>query len=382
MKRLLVLSLALTAALAGGAVRIVQDQCGPFTDVTPAFCPFVSELYYLGITAGTSPTTFSPDDLLTRGQAAVFIAKGLNQSLARSSLRAALGQWWTTQSPQALGLTAVGATPFRVVSDGRDLWVANNGDGTVTRVRGSDGTVLGTWTGAPSNDDVLVAMGRVFVIGEPVSNQTGLYMIDPTQPPGPMTLVGTANAGTGSPQGMAFDGSRVWTASSASVSIFTPGPSIPWAVISVSAGISLAGDMLWDGFSMWVADVNAGLLRLDQSGAVVQTVPIAGLTRYPVFDGANIWIPADAPATVSVVSASSGIVLATLTGNGMDSPSQAAFDGRRVLVTDPGAHAVLLWNAVDFAPLGSVSLLDDPFGACSDGVNFWITLQSDHLARF
>ena len=81
MKRLLVLPLALTAALAGGAVRIVQDQCGPFTDVTPAFCPFVSELYYLGITAGTSATTFSPDDPLTRGQAAVFVAKGLNQSL-------------------------------------------------------------------------------------------------------------------------------------------------------------------------------------------------------------------------------------------------------------------------------------------------------------
>ena len=96
MRRAHLVPLALAAVLAGGAVRIVQDQCGPFTDVTPAFCPFVSELYYLGITAGTSATTFSPDDPLTRGQAAVFVAKGLNQSLARSSRRAALGQWWTT----------------------------------------------------------------------------------------------------------------------------------------------------------------------------------------------------------------------------------------------------------------------------------------------
>src|SRR4030095_16374070 len=85
---------ALGAVLAGGAVSVVQDQCGPFTDVTPAFCPYILELYYLGITAGTSATTFSPDDPLTRGQGAVFIAKGLNQSLARSSRRAALGQWW------------------------------------------------------------------------------------------------------------------------------------------------------------------------------------------------------------------------------------------------------------------------------------------------
>ncbi|HEY4230419.1 MAG TPA: S-layer homology domain-containing protein, partial [Thermoanaerobaculia bacterium] len=63
-------SVALAALLAGGAVRVVQDQCGPFTDVTPGFCPYVLELYYLGITAGTSATTFSPDDPLTRGQGA------------------------------------------------------------------------------------------------------------------------------------------------------------------------------------------------------------------------------------------------------------------------------------------------------------------------
>src|SRR5262249_20470779 len=104
--------LAVRAVLAGGAVRIVQDQCGPFTDVTPAFCPYILELYYLGVTAGTSATTFSPDDPLTRGQGAVFVAKGLNQALARSSRRAALGQWWTAASAQAIGLTTVRATPF------------------------------------------------------------------------------------------------------------------------------------------------------------------------------------------------------------------------------------------------------------------------------
>src|SRR5215471_1012837 len=116
---------ALGALLAGGTVRVVQDQCGPFTDVTPAFCPYVLELYYLGVTAGTSATTFSPDDPLTRGQGAVFVAKGLNQALARSSRRAALGQWWTT-TPHwdiGLGLTTVGNGPFQCASDGQDVWV-------------------------------------------------------------------------------------------------------------------------------------------------------------------------------------------------------------------------------------------------------------------
>ena len=127
MNRVRLLALGIASLLAGGAVRIVQDQCGPFTDVTPAFCPFVSELYYLGITAGTSATTFSPDDPLTRGQAAVFVAKGLNQSLARSSRRAALGQWWTTTPHYELGLgtTMVDPDPLRIASDGEDIWVAN-----------------------------------------------------------------------------------------------------------------------------------------------------------------------------------------------------------------------------------------------------------------
>src|SRR4030088_556451 len=108
MRRLLWIPLALAAVLAGGAVKIVQDQCGPFTDVTPGFCPYVLELYYLGITAGTSATTFSPDDPLPRGPGAAFVAKGLNQSLARSSRRAALGQWWTTTPHWDIGL---GVTP-------------------------------------------------------------------------------------------------------------------------------------------------------------------------------------------------------------------------------------------------------------------------------
>src|SRR5262245_13022033 len=140
--------LALAAALgAGAAAGGIQDQCGPFTDVSPAICPYVLEMYYLGITAGTSPTTFSPNNSVTRGQAAVFVSKGVNQAIARSSRRAALGQWWTTTPHWDLGLgvTEVGDTPYLPQSDGADIWVPNFGDETVARIRASDGAVLGTW---------------------------------------------------------------------------------------------------------------------------------------------------------------------------------------------------------------------------------------------
>jgi hypothetical protein len=380
-------SVALAALLAGGAVRVVQDQCGPFTDVTPAFCPYVLELYYLGITAGTSATTFSPDDPLTRGQGAVFIAKGLNQSLARSSRRAALGQWWTTTPHWDLGLgvTTVGNDPEGLAADGQDIWVANEGSGTVSRVRAADGRALETWTGAHGASAVLVAMGRIFITGLDSPNGW-LYAIDPTLTPADVTTVvsGLPTA----PVSLSFDGSRLWTANlDGSVSIITPGASPPWKVTTVSTGFAQPTGVVFDGQNVWVTDFAANaLLRLDSSGAILQSVSIGVGPAFPVFDGSSIWVPNDTDGSVTVVRAADGSVTATLTGNGLQAPVTAAFDGTRVLivngaVTRPGRGSLSLFRAADLTPLGT--FVADGFEACSDGVDFWVTLQgAGQVARF
>ena len=82
--------------------------------------------------------------------------------------------------------------------------------------------------------------------------------------------------------------------------------------------------------------------------------------------------------------ASNGAVLATLTGNGTGNPRMAAFDGERVLTSNGGAsESVSLWRAADLQPLGSFGMPGTPFGICSDGVNFWITLGAPpKIARF
>lgn len=381
-------SLALAALLAGGATRIVQDQCGPFTDVTPAFCPFVTELYYLGITAGTSPTTFSPDDPLTRGQGAVFVAKGLNQSLARSSRRAALGQWWTTVPQYALGLgvTSVGPSPFLCATDGTDVWVASSVPETsssVSRVRASDGRLLETWTDAIGADGIFAAMGRIFITGTAVTGQN-LYMIDPSQPAGSVTTV-ASNLGN-NPLGIAFDGSRLWTANLGSVSIVTPNSTPPWTVTNVTNGFATLVGALFDGTNVWVTDYASGtLLRLDTNGAILQTVFVGTQPEYPAFDGANLWVPNFGSDSVSVVQAATGTVLATLTQNPGSKPVAAAFDGQRVLITNYGDSSVSIWKAADFTPLGTfpTGTMTSPIGACSDGLDFWVVLNGPHqLARF
>ena len=83
--------------------------------------------------------------------------------------------------------------------------------------------------------------------------------------------------------------------------------------------------------------------------------------------------------------ASSGEVLATLVNNGLNQPRSAAFDGERVLVTNQGNNTVALWKATDLTPLGvgQVGAGTTPFGVCSDGQSFWITLLDvEKLARF
>lgn len=379
-KRLIAIPVALAAALAGGAVRRVQDSCGPFTDVSPLYCPYVLEAYYAGISAGTSATTFSPDLPMSRAQSAVFTTKALNQALSRGSRRAALGQWWTTIAPPwdaGLGTTIVGQNPGICAADGGDIWVRLTD--SVVRVRASDGKLLETWPAPSGGASLLVAMGRVFTTRHAPFAAEAIVMIDPSQAPGEPIEVSQTDAGS-----FAFDGTRIWAAetTSFSLSIITPGPSLPWTRTEVSLNFAEPQGILFDGSNIWVT-VESNLLRLDATGAVLQSVHVGdnqGL-GLPVFDGANIWVPNETANSVAIVRASDGAIIGTLTGNGLDTtPIQSAFDGQRVLITTTSGYS--LWNASTLAPMGFIPHSTGAYGACSDGINFWIPLPPDRLARF
>src|SRR6266545_685685 len=174
---------ALMTVLAAGAGHSLLGLCGPFTDVSDgAFCPFVLEIFYLGITTGTTPTTFDPAASVTRLQMAAFLSRTVDGVLKRGGRRAAISQFATPQNPTVIATTTVGAGPSWVETDGADLWVVGSVSETVTRVRSSDGRLLETWTGADGALGAVVAMGRVLVTG--ALSPGRLYAIDPTQPAG------------------------------------------------------------------------------------------------------------------------------------------------------------------------------------------------------
>jgi len=287
--------------------------------------------------------------------------------------------------PRISVLTTIGGSPNEIKFDGTDVWVADSQFGRVLRVRGSDARLLETWTGASDAYAVLSARNRVFVTG--ADSPGRLYRIDPSQPAGAVTTV-ASNLGNNT-RGIAYDGSRIWTSNindSGPLSIVTPGASIPWTVITVSSGLSRLGSILYDGANIWVTAIIPGtLLKLNSSGAVLQTVTVGATPVAPVFDGANIWVPNLVDSSVSVVRASSGAVLATLTGNGLDGPAAAAFDGQRVLVVNALGNSVSLWKAADLTTIGSFATgaATSPSGVCSDGISFWIGLfDSGQLLRY
>jgi len=383
----------MTVVLASTRLNADTGTCGgtsltlPFTDVPSSnvfFCS-IAEAFFSGLANGTTSTTYNPGGTVPREQMAAFVSRTMDQSVKRASKRAALDQFWTTQGQNNLALTVVGSGPVLVKSDGADLWVANVFDSTVARVRASDGRLLGTWSGASGAIGVLIAMGKVFITGQSVPG--ALYEIDPTLPAGAVTTV-SSSLGNG-PQGIAFDGERIWTANQVfpgSVSIVTLSP---LTVTNITTGFSAPYGVIYDGGNIWVTDLNdASLKKLDSSGNIILTVLVGNSPRHPAFDGTNIWVPDNHSNTVTVVRATgtlSGTVLATLTGNGLSSPFQVAFDGERIMVTDATSDSVSLWKASDLTPIGTFStgVNTVPFGVCGDGLNFWITFHnSNKLARF
>src|SRR5678816_2503049 len=102
-RRLLLLPPILAAVFLGGAGSLLLGVCGPFTDVSDAtFCPFVLEIFTLGITTGTTPTTYDPTSPVSRLQMAAFLSRTVDGVLKRGGRRAALDQFWDAQNAQNL----------------------------------------------------------------------------------------------------------------------------------------------------------------------------------------------------------------------------------------------------------------------------------------
>lgn len=361
----------------------------PFTDVVPGnvfFCS-IAEAFVSGLTNGTDATHYSPASNVPREQMAAFVTRTLDQSLHRGSRRAALGQWSTSQVPFLY--THGGLGPNFVTSDGTVIYVSNYGSNTVSRFVASNVESLPDVTGIPSPQGLLILSSLMYVASYQAPGKVYLSLLS-----GAPFEMSTSSPLGDFPVGITTDGRNIWTANlgfglgAGSVSkIDLKNGNSPWTSITYTTGFSRPESILFDGSNLWITDYgDASLKRVSTvNGSVLQTIPLSGLPGYMVFDGANLWIPCQSPDQVYVVravGALQGTVLAQLTGNGLSGPTEAAFDGERILVTNYSSpnNTVSLWQATDLSPIGAVDIEFGggsnqlPRGACSDGISFWVTL--------
>ena len=370
------------ALLAANTTALASSEpCGtriypfPYTDVgsvTDPFCPGIMEAYVTGVSKGTTGSTFSPNDNVSRLQMTTFLQRSLDQGLTRASRRAVLKQFWQLNyNPQNIYFSS--GLPVFCAADGDNIWVAAQGE--VDKVQVSTGQVLGTWTGPGSSWPIMAIPGSIITADNSASN--GLYYIDTASPPGPVTPRFTTLPGGAS--SIAYDGLNVWIANfSGSVSIVTES-----TLQTYSAGFTQPVGLVYDGTQMWVSDYGAGqLLPVAADGTVGTPIPVGTGPEQPAFDGENIWVPNYFSNSISVVSASSRKVVATIASDGtnmLSGPEQASFDGERILVTNYGGNSITLFKAADLSFIGNIPLTAAPYGVCNDGSHFWIAFYGTHF---
>ena len=98
---------------------------------------------------------------------------------------------------------AVGNSPAFAAFDGANVWVANEGSNNVTKLRASDGTVLGTFSVNSEPIGVAFDGADIWVTAFGTNNVTKLRV-------GDGTVLGTFSVGN-SPRGVVFDGTNIWS---------------------------------------------------------------------------------------------------------------------------------------------------------------------------
>jgi hypothetical protein len=378
----LIILLTMTARLMRADTGTCNGQTVtlPFTDVQGnAFFCAIASAFFSGLTNGTTATTYSPAATVSREQMAAFVSRTLDQSLRRGSPRAALQRFWVPRTV-LVGLECTNGNLRLLASDGTDVWVANPADNEVIRFSTPHGQELARWTGATQAFGVLALDEEIYATGRTIPGK--LFRINTDAQSGGVASELTDEIG-GNPEGITFDGLFFWTANaSGSISRYN----LNGAVTTFTSGFTNPRGILFDGTDLWVTDSgDNSLKKVNLGGAVVQTITVGTGPRYLAFDGVNLWVPNFGSDSVTVVRASTGQVLATLTANGLDGPLSVAFDGERIAVTNnqvDSSGRVSFWRATDLTPLGVLSAIHQSFGICSDGTRFFVADTSGCVSRF
>jgi outer membrane lipoprotein-sorting protein len=294
--------------------------------------------------SGTGSTLTFPDGSTQR----TAVSPGTDGVIAVNPQQVAPLKWFPAY--QSAATFPVGNSPSGMAFDGANIWVADTGSNTVTKLRASDGTNLGAFLVGASPYGVAFDGANIWVTSGFSNTVTKLRASDGA-------CAGTCTFGVGViPYGVAFDGADVWVTNTFGDSVTKLRASDGACVGSCtfSVGVSPHG-VAFDGSNIWVTNAGSNTLtKLRASdGANLGTLPVGAAPSGVAFDGANIWVSNSSSNTVTKLLASDGACVGTCTFSVGSGPNGVAFDGASIWVANSSSNTVTKLRASDGACVGT-----------------------------
>ena len=269
----------------------------------------------------------------------------------------------------------VGTLPSGVAFDGANIWVANFGGNSVTKLRASDGANLGTFPVGQGPVGIAYGVGVIWVANYTDNTVSGLD-------PGSGAPVLSFNVGK-APHAIVFAAGAIWTANygDGTVTKFVPFG----GVNTYTVGGQSASGMAFDGTFIWVTDpLRNKVWALQASDGTPKIGSPFGNVDHPAgiaFDGTNIWVAIkDVNLGGGVTKLSiDGACVATCTFYLANSNVLGiAFDGTNIWLAMFDSNAVMKLRPSDAANLGIIAVGTHPLALAFDGSSMWIANQGSN----
>jgi hypothetical protein len=264
----------------------------------------------------------------------------------------------------------VGDRPLDMAFDGANIWVANHGSNTVTKLQANDGTVLGTYPVGNGPQGIAFDGANIWVTNRNDNTVTKLRASD-----GMTVGLGTYPVGA-APRGAAFDGANIWVANWGGTTVTKLRASDGALQGTYTVGSS-PDHIAFDGANVWITKRydNTVIKMRASDGYIVDTYSVGTGPEDLCFDGANIWVANVWSDDITKLRASDGATLGTYPiGSEVWS---IAFDGSNIWAIAVYTKVVKKLDADTGTIIGSYSVGRAPQGLVFDGANIWVSNYDD-----
>jgi DNA-binding beta-propeller fold protein YncE len=203
-----------------------------------------------------------------------------------------------------MGTFTVGTRPSAIAYDGSSIWVANSGSNNIMKLNTSTGAVSGTYAVGQVPAAMTMSGGSLWVVNRTSGNLSKINITTGA------TIATISGVGT-FPNAIASDGRNVWvttTNTSTVVKVSDAGTVLGTYPLTATAnsivfdqpGYSTSTSPNWDSSAyMWATHYYENVISKIRvsDGVVVSVLPTAASPNSIAFDGTNIWIGSNSVVT-------------------------------------------------------------------------------------